>query len=222
MWWQINHIYLIREALPHKLESTVTFMTVNDEQSPVGWVPRLRLRDKDLPQPFDGDVVVGPAVFRRRKLPGLVTLECFKPLLLNAFPLKDNKRRARFARGRDTLEEGGPDLPSIAFSSNNLPSFGPEDYSIRSGALGDTSFVGVVTILGLNLEDDGQPKEVEPWLNYLRFGPIDPAEVHLATSDTMNLGVSNEESPQPFLSERWRAFVRSGDPRCKSPYLEMG
>jgi hypothetical protein len=75
-------------------------------------------------------------------------------LLLYTLPFKNNERRACFTCGGDILKEGGLYLPSIAFSSDELPFFGPEDDSIRSGALGDAPFVGIMVVFWLNLKDD--------------------------------------------------------------------
>jgi hypothetical protein len=170
-------------------------------------------------KPFEGDNVVGPTVFRRRELPIIVPFERFKPLLLNALPLEDNKRWASFARGGDTLDERRPHSASIAFSSNNLPSFLADDYSVGSLAFGDAPFIHIVAIFGQNLGDGWQAKKIEPRLNYGRRSPIDSAKVHLTASKTSNLGVSHEKSGQPALSEWWWSWLWVGDPSGEVPQL---
>jgi hypothetical protein len=61
--------------------------------------------------------------FEKSLYPGVLkTLKRFKRLLLDCFPLKYNKWWTRFARGGDTLDEGGPYSKPVASFDDNPPS----------------------------------------------------------------------------------------------------
>ena len=113
-------------------------------------------------------------------------------------------------------------MRGVVFLSNNLPPFRPKYHSIHSLAFGYTAFVKVVMILGQNLLDLWELKEVKLFFNYSRIGPVYLRRTYLTALYASDFRISRQKASQPFVAEGWLAMVWVGDPGGEGSYFKMG
>jgi hypothetical protein len=81
----------------------------------------IHLGQKNILQPFDGDLIAGPAIIRADIVPWANLLELSKkPLGLKLFSFKDNTRFEVFARSGDGVYYRNPRATATVFDEDLL------------------------------------------------------------------------------------------------------